>query len=302
MAAAVKARKCDLIEPVLVGKLAVINERLCRLGENPSNFEILDPKDSPLLLEFAEDFSTLRKNRVISLEDALKEVQAPLNFSAMMVRTNNADGTIGGAVETTSKTVSAALKIIGKAENTKTVSSFFLMVLDKPHHERKGPLIFADAGLQIEPSASQLSEIAQSSVSSFKALVSEEPKVAMLSFSTSGSARHKRVRLVSEATNLARLSMPAIKIDGELQFDAAFVPAVSQRKAKGSTVKGEANIMIFPNLDAANIGYKIAERLGGAIAIGPVLQGLKKPANDLSRGCSIDDIFYLMAVTSLQVK
>jgi phosphate acetyltransferase len=220
----------------------------------------------------------------------------------MMVRTSDSDGTIGGAVETTSRTVGAALKIIGKAEDSSIVSSFFLIILDKPYHPKKVTLVFSDCGLVIEPTALQLSQIGQSSIQSYIDLIGGEPKVAMLSFSTYGSARHKSVRMVSEATALLKKAKPHVKIDGELQFDSAFVPSVSEKKAKGSELEGDANIMIFPNLDAANIGYKIAERIGGARAIGPILQGLSKPANDLSRGCSVDDIYDLMAVTAAQVK
>ena len=179
--------------------------------------------------------------------------------------------------------------------------SLFLMVLDKPYHPKNVALIFSDCGLVIEPTVMQLTEIAKSSVLSYEVLIGGEAKVAMLSFSTRGSARHKKVRLVSDATIMLKTMLPNTKIDGELQFDSAFVPSVSARKSNDSIVEGEANIMVFPNLDAANIGYKIAERLGGARAIGPVLQGLSRPANDLSRGCSVDDICDLMAVTAVQV-
>ena len=299
--AAVRAKKMLLAEPILVGKYEIINPKIIEFGGDPKNFEIINPIETSCFDEYAHEYSVLRKNRIISIQEARSKVAEPLNFAAMMVRMKDADGTIGGAVATTSETVSAAMKIIGKADGIKTVSSFFLIILDKPYHPKNAALIFSDCGLVIEPTVGQLTEIAKSSVLSHNILIGGEPKVAMLSFSTRGSARHKRVRLVREATAMLKTMLPNVKIDGELQFDSAFVPEVSLRKSYNSPLEGEANIMVFPNLDAANIGYKIAERLGGARAIGPILQGLSSPANDLSRGCSVDDISDLMAVTAVQV-
>ena len=298
--AAVRAKKTLLAEPILLGKHDNITPLITKFGGDPKSFQIINPIEVSYLDNYASDYSVLRKNRIISVKDARLKVLEPLNFAAMMVRKKDADGTIGGAVATTSETVSAAMKIIGKAEGVNTVSSFFLIILDKPFHPKNEAIIFSDCGLIIEPTVGQLTEIAKSSVLSYKVLIGGEPKVAMLSFSTRGSASHKRVRLVTEATTMLKTMLPNTKIDGELQFDSAFVPSVSLRKSTGSPLGGEANIMIFPNLDAANIGYKIAERLGGARAIGPILQGLARPANDLSRGCSVDDIYDLMAVTSVQ--
>ena len=299
--AAVKVKAKSIADPILLGEETIIRAQISIFGGDPDEFEIINPIKAKCLEKYACEYAVLRKNRVISIEEALKKIIEPLNFAAMMVRMKDADGTIGGAVATTSETVSAAMKIIGKAEGVKTVSSFFLMVLDKPYHPKNVALIFSDCGLVIEPTVMQLTEIAKSSVLSYEVLIGGEAKVAMLSFSTRGSARHKKVRLVSDATIMLKTMLPNTKIDGELQFDAAFVPSVSARKSNDSIVKGEANIMVFPNLDAANIGYKIAERLGGARAIGPVLQGLSRPANDLSRGCSVDDICDLVAVTAVQV-
>ena len=298
--AALEANSTQLATPILIGNEGLIKKKIKALGSNPDGVEIINPKHSTNLEKYAAEYAVLRKNRLLPLEEAMAQVVEPLNFSAMMVRFKDADGTIGGAVETTSKTVSAALRIIGKAEGINTVSSFFLMILDKPYHPKNTALIFSDCGLVIEPTAVQLTEIAKSSILSYNTLIGGEPKVAMLSFSTRGSARHKRVRLVTDATSMLQSEIPNIKVDGELQFDAAFVPSVSKKKTDGSPLDGEANIMIFPNLDAANIGYKIAERLGGARAIGPILQGLCHPANDLSRGCSVNDIYDLIAVTAVQ--
>ena len=299
--AAVKVKAKSIADPILLGEETIIKAQISIFGGDPDEFEIINPIKAQCLEKYACEYAVLRKNRVISVEEALKKIIEPLNFAAMMVRMKDADGTIGGAVATTSETVSAAMKIIGKAEGVKTVSSFFLMILDKPYHPKNVALIFSDCGLVIEPTVMQLTEIAKSSVLSHEVLIGGEAKVAMLSFSTRGSARHKKVRLVSDATIMLKTMLPNTKIDGELQFDSAFVPSVSARKSNDSIVEGEANIMVFPNLDAANIGYKIAERLGGARAIGPVLQGLSRPANDLSRGCSVDDICDLVAVTAVQV-
>ncbi|MEM7777946.1 MAG: phosphate acyltransferase, partial [Pseudomonadota bacterium] len=202
----------------------------------------------------------------------------------------------------TGDTVRAALQILGRAPNTKIVSSFFLMMLCEHHHTKKGGFIFADCGLVIEPSVEELAEIATASAQSFAELIGDEPRVAMLSFSTSGSAQHERVTRVVEAAKVVKAMRPELVVDGDLQFDAAFVPAVSSAKAPDSPLEGAANVLVFPNLEAANIGYKIAERIGGAKAIGPILQGLAKPANDLSRGCSVEDIYHLVAVTSVQAQ
>ncbi len=298
--AAIKAKKTFLAEPILIGKDDNIKAKITNFGGEPNDFEILNPIKVSHLEKYASEYAILRKNRVISVQEARVKVMEPLNFAAMMVRMKDADGTIGGAVATTSETVTAAMKIIGKAEGINTVSSFFLMILDKRYHPKKETLIFSDCGLVIEPTVMQLTEIAKASIRSHNLLIGGEPRVALLSFSTRGSARHKRVRLVTDATELLKTMLPNVNIDGELQFDSAFVPTVSERKSKDSSLKGEANIMVFPNLDSANIGYKIAERLGGARAIGPILQGLSSPANDLSRGCSVDDICDLIAVTAVQ--
>ncbi len=264
--------------------------------------QIIDPDNSELTSGFAERFQQLRAHKGVTSEQAMQAVLNPLGFAAMMVRENHADGTIAGAVATTTDTVRAALQIIGKAADADMVSSFFLMVLDRPHHTKKGIFIFSDAGLTIEPDVPQLASIAIASATSFQQLTGQEPRIAMLSFSTSGSAAHHRVDRVVEATALVQSLRPDLKISGELQFDAAFVPEVAASKAPGAIVQGDANVFVFPSLEAANIGYKIAQRIGGAEAIGPVLQGLLHPANDLSRGCNALDVRHLIAVTCAQVK
>ncbi len=298
--AAIRAVNDGIADIILVGGRAAVEARLAQLGADPGRFRIEDPETSTLTPRFAAAYHQLRKAKGVEAEAAAAAVRAPLVFAAMMVREGEADGTVGGAVATTADTVRAALQIIGRAPGVGIVSSFFLMMLCQPHHVKKGAFVFADCGLVVDPDAAELADIAMMSARSCEALIDQPARVAMLSFSTGGSATHERVKKVVEATRLARAAMPDLVIDGELQFDAAFVEAVSAAKAPNSTLHGQANVFVFPNLDAANIGYKIAQRIGGADAIGPILQGLAKPANDLSRGCNADDVYHMIAVTAVQ--
>lgn len=301
VAAAISAVKAGIATIILVGPTADIEKQLSDAGSAPSDaIRIEDPATSPLTAEVAQTYFDLRQHKGVSMEIAEKQAQDPLVFAAMLVRLGHADGTVGGAVATTSDTVRAALQVIGKHKDAALVSSFFLMVLPEGHPSGRGGMIYSDCGLVIDPSSEELAAIAQQSAASCLALMDETPKVAMLSFSTKGSARHPKVDKVTEATALVQTQAPDLNVDGELQFDAAFVPSVGESKAAGSTVAGHANVMIFPNLDAGNIGYKITQRIGGATAIGPILQGLAKPANDLSRGCVAEDVFHMIAVTALQ--
>ena len=297
-----RAVRNGMAKITLVGERERIEAQLRLQNVDPALMAIIDPMHAEQAQDFARSYHELRKHRKIDEAAAREAVRRPLNFAAMMVHEGLADGTVGGAVATTADTVRAALQIIGRAPESKLVSSFFLMVLCEGHHIKKGALIFADCGLVVEPDAGELAEIARASAQSFAALIKDQPKVAMLSFSTQGSARHERVTKVAEATRLARLADKELLIEGDIQFDAAFVPAVSTSKAPGSPLKGQANVFVFPNLDAANISYKIAERVGGAKAIGPILQGLAKPANDLSRGCSTQDVYHMIAVTVVQAQ
>jgi len=256
-----------------------------------------DPATSEHLDTYTDAYFRLRQHKGVTIDSAREAVASNLGFAAMMVRQGDADGTIGGAVATTSDTVRAALQIIGRAKGAKSVSSFFLMLLPSPHDR---PVVFADCALIITPTADELAGIALSSAASFQAMTGEIPRVAMLSFSTMGSARHDSIDRIREAVRIARAAAPDLILDGEIQFDAAIVPDISRAKAPGTALEGAANVFIFPNLDSANIGYKIAQRIGGATALGPVLQGLARPANDLSRGCSVDDIRQLIAITGAQ--
>lgn len=292
-----KAVENGVARVTLVGDPKTISKN----AEYSEIMKIANPHDSEHTVQFGKRFFELRKHKGIDEEAAQKTVLNPLVFAAMMVRGNHADGTVAGAISTTADTVRAAFQVIGKAPDADMVTSFFLMVLNKPHHQKKGTFVFADAGLTIDPDAKQLATIAIASADSFSHLIGDEPRIAMLSFSTAGSAKHERVTEVVEATQLVQSQRPELKISGEMQFDAAFVPEVAASKAPNALIQGDANILVFPSLEAANIGYKIAQRIGGALAIGPILQGLSKPANDLSRGCNAEDVYNLIAVTCAQV-
>jgi len=297
---AIRAERGGLARLILIGSGEKIRALLAGQGADPDRFTIADPATSLLTEPFAHRYHALRKNKGVDLAKAGDAMRDPLNFAAMMVREGDADGTIGGAIATTAQTIRAALQIIGRAADVETVSSFFFMLLCEPHHNKKGAFVFGDCGLIVEPDAETLAQIAISSADSFTSLTGDQPRVVLLSFSTVGSAKHERVDKVREAAKLARSLRPDILLDGDLQFDAAFVPEIAAAKAPGSPLKGAANVLIFPNLESANIGYKIAERIGGARAIGPILQGLAKPANDLSRGCSAEDVYHMIAITSVQ--
>jgi len=260
--------------------------------------------ESPVLSNsrgrYVDALFKLRQHKGLSLEQANDLLNDPLVFAAMMVNQGDADGMVAGAINTTADVVRTAIQLVGMNDSTNLVSSFFLMIFDKDCHPLKRGFIFSDGGLVINPDVDQLAQIAISSAKSAKSLLSEEPKVAMLSFSTHGSAKDESVDKVRIATQLARQLSPDLKIEGEMQVDAALVPDIALRKMEGGEVSGDANVLIFPDLNSGNIAYKVAERLGGAIAIGPLLQGLRCPVNDLSRGCSATDIFHAIAITSVQ--
>ena len=297
---AIQARQDGVCDPVLIGNETVITDLLRSHHADRDGFEIIDPTSSPQASAFANTYHEVRKHKGLTLEQASQAICDPLIYAALMVRTGAAHGTIGGAVNTTGDTLRAALQVIGTPPDVKTVSSFFLMILDQDHHPKQGVIAFADCGLIVDPDAVQLAQIAISTADSYHKLTGEAAKVAMLSFSTMGSAVHPWVDHVTDATAIVHRERPDLSVDGELQFDAAFVPDVAVSKAPNSRSEGEANVFVFPNLAAANIGYKIAQRIGGATAIGPIMQGLAHPANDLSRGCSVEDVYHLIAVTACQ--
>lgn len=269
-------------------------------GAKLSKVEVIDPAKSPKREEYAGQLYELRKAKGLTEEQAIQLVADPLYFGVMMVYNDEADGQVSGAIHSTADTVRPALQILKTAPGTFIVSSFFVMIVPDCAYGENGLLIYSDSGLVINPNANELAEIAISSAKTMRMLFDIEPRVAMLSFSTKGSAEHELVDKVVAATRIAKERAPDLLIDGELQADAALVKWIGERKAPGSPVAGKANILIFPDLQAGNIAYKLTERLAKAEAYGPILQGLRKPVNDLSRGCDAQDIVNVVAITAVQ--
>ena len=262
--------------------------------------KIVDPSKSEKKEEYANKLYELRKAKGMTEEQAQKLILEPVYFGMMMVKLNDADGLVSGAAHSTSDTLRPALQILKTAPGTKLVSAFFVMVVPNCEYGSNGTFIFADSGLNEEPDSEKLSEIAISSSKSFEQLVGDKAKVAMLSYSTYGSAHSASTEKVVEATKLVKEKAPELIVDGELQLDAAIIPEVAEFKAKGSPLKGQANVLVFPDLGAGNIGYKLVQRLAKAEAYGPLCQGIAKPVNDLSRGCSAEDIAGVVAITAVQ--
>ena len=287
---------------ILIGDEEEVSKKIKENNIELKETKIIDPLKSEKTEDYANQLYELRKVKGMTLEQAQKIILDPIYFGMMMVKLDDADGLVSGAAHSTADTLRPALQILKTAPGTKLVSAFFVMVVPNCEYGANGTFIFADSGLNEEPDSEKLSEIAISSSKSFKQLVGEEPKVAMLSYSTYGSAHSASTEKVIEATRLVKEKAPDLIVDGELQLDAAIVPEVAEFKAKGSPLKGEANVLIFPDLGAGNIGYKLTQRLAKAEAYGPLCQGIAKPVNDLSRGCNELDVAGVIAITAVQAQ
>ena len=296
--AAVKIVSQGIATLTLLGDPAKVKE--VAAGASLEGLEIIDPKTSDKCEEYAATLYELRKAKGMTPEQAAELVRDPMYYGVMMVKMGDADGLVSGAIHSTGDMLRPALQIIKSKPGIKTVSSCFLMECPNKAYGDDGVMVFADCAVNIDPDAEQLASIALGAADSARALAGIEPRVAMLSFSTKGSAKHDLVTKVQEATRIAKELDPGLMLDGELQLDAAIVESVGQLKAPGSPVAGKANVLVFPGLEAGNIGYKLVQRLAGAEAYGPILQGIAKPCNDLSRGCSVDDIVATVAITAAQ--
>ena len=293
--AAAQIHQESICRVTLLGNENIVLQKADNMGIALDGISIINAIHSNMLEDYVNQFFELRKHKGITKEEARNTISQPLFFGAMMVKQGEVDGSVAGSVNTTGDVLRAGIQCIGLADDISIVSSIFLMVV--PGWEK--PFTYADGGVVPDPNPDQLASIAIASAQTHQKLTGDEPVVAMLSFSTYGSASHPMVNKVQEATRLVRERAPHLNVDGELQVDAAVVPSVAEKKAPGSSVAGRANVLIFPDLNAGNIAYKITQRLANAEAIGPIIQGLRKPANDLSRGCSVKDIVNVTAISCL---
>ena len=296
------ALKENYAKIILVGDTEKINKMAEENNLDISKATIIDPKTSEKTAIYAKELYELRKAKGMTEEQAEQLVFDEVYFGMMMVKLNEADGLVSGAIHSTSDTLRPALQILKTAPGTKLVSAFFVMDVPNCDYSEDGVFVFGDCGLNENPNAEQLAEIAASSAKSYEALVGKEAKVAMLSYSTFGSAKSELTQKVIDATNIVKENYPELKVDGEMQLDAAIVPSVAKSKAPNSEVAGNANVLIFPDLNAGNIGYKLTQRLAKAEAYGPLCQGIARPVNDLSRGCSAEDIAGVVAITAVQAQ
>jgi phosphate acetyltransferase len=286
----------ELAEVTLLGDENQIKQLAQLHGLDLSKVKVILPADSPELKSYAEEYYQLRKHKGMTPDKTLEVMKNVLFYGAMMVRRGRVDGFVAGSVNTTADVMRAGIQIIGTAPGISSVSSSFIMVLPEFLGVKEKVFVFADCAVLPDPDPTQLASVAVSSAKTMQDLTGEEPRVAMLSFSTKGSAEHELIDKVREATKIAKGINPHLKIDGELQADAAIIPQVAKKKAPESIIKGDANVLVFPDLNSGNIAYKLVQRMARAEAIGPVIQGLAKPANDLSRGCSVDDIVNVVAI------
>ncbi|MBE6064285.1 phosphate acetyltransferase [Clostridium cochlearium] len=297
-----KIIKNAIADVVLVGNAEKIKEMANKLGVSVEGAEIVDPENSDKTADYAKALYELRKHKGVTLEKAEKIIKDPLYFGTMMVQKNDVDGMVSGAIHTTGDLLRPGLQIVKTAPGASVVSSSFIMMVPDSKFGNEGLLLFADCAVNPNPTSEDLASIAISTAETAKNLCGLDPKVALLSFSTQGSASHELVDKVVNATKLAKEKRPDLKIDGELQLDAAIVKSVADLKAPNSEVAGKANVLVFPDLQAGNIGYKLVQRFANAEAIGPITQGFAKPINDLSRGCTSDDIVNVVAVTVVQAQ
>ena len=302
LTAADKALADGLAEIILIGNVDEIMALADKLGlKHVGKATIIDPATSEKTETYAQLLFELRKKKGMTIEEARKKVLDPLYFGCLIIKNGDADGQISGALSTTGDTLRPALQIIKCAPGISCVSGAMLLITQTPQYGEDGVLVVGDVAVTPMPDASQLAQIAVCTAQTAKSVAGfEDPRVAMLSFSTKGSAKHEVVDKVVEATRMAQEIAPELHIDGELQADAALVPGVGEKKAPGSKIAGHANVLVFPCLEVGNIGYKMVQRLGNADAIGPILQGIARPVNDLSRGCSVDDIYKMVAITACQ--